>query len=131
MKTMSIIKKRAFAFAIDCFVYAAFMVAFQKLLPSVYNWIVIEGSILKIILAFPLCIKDIVFRNASIGKKIFRLAVVNEEMKPPSPVKLMIRAFIMTTVGYILFWKNIILKEDMSSLVSFEKDKLKTMVIEK
>ena len=70
--------------------------------------------------------KDFLFRNASFGKKIMGLVILDDKSNVPS-LKIMIkRGFLMPTLGYVIFVKSIFTGDDFKN---WELDKLKTKVV--
>ena len=125
---MKILKKRALAFLIDGFMFSILWVYGQSFL---LNWFPNAGKIINIILFVPLFFKDLVFRNASIGKKLLGIEIYNDDWKSPSFGTLIKRAFLMTTIGYVLFFKSKFVDGEIISLFDWEREHLHTRVIDK
>ena len=125
---MKILTKRAIALLIDAFVYGLIYVLCQKLLQ---NWHENLSSLVYFILFVPFFFKDVIFKNASLGKKIMKIYIFNDEWQPPKAFVLVKRAFLMQTVGYVLFWRLKHFDDNMISFFDWERDSLKTRVIEK
>ena len=70
--------------------------------------------------------KDFVFRNASVGKKIMKLRIVDENWNIPSFKLMLKRGFMMQTVGYATYIKYCFLGGD---IVDWEMKCLRTQVV--
>ena len=74
-----------------------------------------------------LAFKDFLFKNQSIGKKIFNLIIVDNNWKIPSRKTLLKRGLLMP-LGYVIFLRN---GFKISVVEEWEIDVLKTRVIDK
>ena len=83
------------------------------------------GFVLLIVI---FCFKDVLFRNASLGKKIMNLIIVDNEWNIPPVKTLMKRGILMPTWGYVTLIKN--LSGDFS-IENWEIDNLRTKVIDR
>ena len=124
---MPLLLKRSIASFIDDFVVAVFFYIFQ-------NIFIKFGFELNFFVYFlfltPLFFKDIVFRNASIGKKIVGLVICNKDGSLPDFKILVKRAFLMYSVGYYYFLKGLCIdKIYFSELVYWEENTFGTKVI--
>lgn len=124
---MNILKKRAIAILIDSFLLGLAFVFYQKII----NLLGLNLGNLDLLLFIPFFLKDIVFRNASVGKKVVGIAIYNDNWQSPSIIVLFKRAIIMSTIGYFIFWKSKFVNGDIISFFDFERDTLKTRVIDK
>lgn len=124
---MKIFKKRAMAVLIDGFVLGLILVFCQQLLNKYWrylgNW--------DLLLIFPFFLRDFVFRNASLGKKILGLAVYDNNWQPPKLSVLVKRSFLTATIGYALFWKAKFFDGNLISVFDWERERLGTRVIDK
>lgn len=125
---MKILKKRAFALIIDSFVFAFFAVPILELLPE---WVNQLGGIVYIPVFIPFFCRDIVFRNASIGKKIMGIAVYDKNWHAPKFRTLIFRSFLTSTVVYVMAYKAKFIDGNMMSVIDWEREHIKTMVIDK
>ena len=125
---MKILTKRAIALFIDGLVFGIYYSLCHNILS---NWIEYLGTVVYVILLVPLFFKDIIFRNASIGKKIMGIAIYDVNWEKPKLAILVKRAFLMLTVGYLLFWKSMFVDGEIIALFDWERNSLKTVVIEK
>ena len=71
---------------------------------------------------------DLVFRNASIGKKLMGFIVVDDKWKKPSVGKLFKRKLLMYSIGWLVFIK---LGFNVKKLAIWEYDHVHTRVVEK
>ena len=85
-------------------------------------------SVGPVLFIIPFCFKDVVFRNASLGKKIMNLIIVDNEWDIPSIKTLMKRGILMPTWGYVTLIKNL---SGNFSIENWEIDNLKTRVIDR
>ena len=124
---MKIIKKRALAILIDSFIMGTFFVIFQELTKlfefSIGNW--------DLLLLIPFFCRDFTFRNASIGKKILGIAVYDEKWQYPSLKKIFVRSIVISTVGYVIFFKFKFIDGNIIQFLDWERDKLGARVIDK
>lgn len=124
---MKIIKKRALAILIDSFIMGTFFVIFQELTKlfefSIGNW--------DLLLLIPFFCRDFTFRNASIGKKILGIAVYDEKWKYPSLKKIFVRSIVISTAGYVIFFKFKFIDGNLIQFLDWERDKLGTRVVDK
>jgi hypothetical protein len=124
---MKIIKKRALAALIDSFIMGTFFVIFQELTKlfefSIGNW--------DLLLLIPFFCRDFTFRNASIGKKILGIAVYDEKWKYPSLKKIFVRSIVISTAGYVIFFKFKFIDGNLIQFLDWERDKLGTRVVDK
>ena len=119
---MKIIKKRAFASLIDEFLFATPIALLQLKFPDL---LAVEGWVLGI-LFIPFLLRDVVFRNASIGKRLFGIAIYTKDWKKPSIKCLMMRSFCTATVSYV----SLCAGKDMLSVLDWERDTLGAYVID-
>ncbi len=82
-----------------------------------------------IIISF-IFVKDIVFRNASIGKKIMGIAIFNREWKAPGILVMIKRNLLMYTIGYALWWKAVFVDGNKMTVIDWERNTLGTTVID-
>ncbi len=124
---MKILKKRAFAFLIDVLLYGMFFVPATKLLAFLNNH---HGAFFYIVFLAPFFFRDIVFRNASIGKKIMGIGIFSIDWKYISPWVLLKRSLLMTSVGYLYLWKSVFIEHNTIALFDWERECLETRVVD-
>lgn len=124
---MKIVKKRALAALIDSFIMGTFFVIFQELTKlfefSIGNW--------DLLLLIPFFCRDFTFRNASIGKKILGIAIYDEKWQYPSLKKIFVRSIVISTAGYVIFFKFKFIDGNLIQFLDWERDKLGTRVVDK
>ena len=125
---MKILKKRILAFAIDCFVLLQIVGILDFFLYYLFS---LETTVHYIIFLILFLFRDMTFKNASIGKKIMNIQIFNDHWDVPRPILLIKRSFFMTSVGFIIFFKSVILDKSRISIFDFEKKHLHTWVIDK
>ena len=122
---MKILKKRCFAYAIDAFVYSSVLFLFHEFVYTPTE------PLFNVILFCPFFLKDCLFRNASIGKKVMSIVVCDKCWNNPGPV-LSIKRTVMTSIfGFLLLWKLIFIGGRKMILFEWEKNVLGTFVIDK
>ena len=124
---MKILTKRAIALCIDASLFGCLFVFCQKLLAQ---WVTVNTGWI-VLLCVPLFFKDLVFRNASIWKKIMRICVLDNKWQNPRMTTMIKRTACMLTYGYVLFLKARFVEGQMLSLFDWERDALQTRVIDK
>ena len=132
---MKIFKKRFFASLIDSFVHVSFMVACQTLLEKCifekYFFEIWSHYFEFYVLLIPFFFKDLSFKNASLGKKIVGIVIVDEKWQAPQRKIIVKRAIMMSTVGFCLAWKCKFIDGTPIDLFDWEREKLKTQVIDR
>ena len=123
---MTIMQKRAVALLIDELIYASIIAAIQLAVPDL---LVGKGPLL-ILLFIPLLFRDILFRNASIGKKIMRIAIFDNSWQPPKPLLLFKRSFLTGTVVYVMLYKYKFVDGCVLPAIDWERDNIGTRVID-
>lgn len=126
---MKILTKRGIAVFIDCFIIAFIALIPQPLLDSLLTDLRSEFLLLLIIPLY--CLKDCVFKNASIGKKIVGIEIFDSNWKAPKFSVLIYRNIWMAYKGYFLFWKSKVAHESKITLFDEERNDLGTVVIDK
>ncbi|MBQ8719985.1 MAG: RDD family protein [Clostridia bacterium] len=124
---MKILKKRALAAIIDVFVLGLIIGFVQFLNPNLFG----DKGYLLILFIIPLFLRDILFRNASLGKVLCRISVYDNDWKAPSLWLLIKRSFLTATIGYGIFMKSKFIDGGIVSLFDWERDALGTRVIDK
>jgi len=119
---MKIIKKRAFASLIDGFLFATPIALLQLKFP---NLLAGKGWMLAIIF-IPFLLRDVVFRNASIGKRLLGIAIYTKDWEKPSLKCLMLRSFCTATVSYVRLCSG----GNKLSVLDWERDTLGAYVID-
>ena len=91
------------------------------------------GTLIMIVLFIPFFFKDCIFKNASIGKKIFGIRIYSKTWQPLSPFSIFKRNVVMLTIGYLMYFKSKALNptSGMLDLIDWERKRLGTVVIEK
>lgn len=126
---MKIFEKRILAVLIDGFIFGAIYTFLKD--------VVIPESFFRLglpsylILFLPFFCRDILFRNASLGKKIMGIEVFDSEWKKPKPLLLLKRAFLMLTVGYVTCWKSVFVEKNDMLIFDYERENIGTYVIDK
>ena len=123
---MKILKKRFFASLLDAHIYAVIVVAIQFFLPE---WVT-EYNLVGLLL-IPFFFKDLLFKNASLGKIIFGLRIYDKKWEKPKIKVLVLRAIFTSTVGAIKAQRLAILGESYIEIFDWEREKFGTCVIDK
>lgn len=131
---MKLMGKRIAAHIIDAFLVAS-IVAICKLIieKTVVNISITPDTSKYIAFVFlPLYIfRDIVFRNASIGKKIMGLAVYDNAWQPPKILTILKRDAVMLFVGMLMLYKIFCISGGIIEFFNWEMNVLGTRVVEK
>ncbi|MBR2634560.1 MAG: RDD family protein [Clostridia bacterium] len=124
---MEVLRKRLIAFFFDALILGVFYSIFKR----IFLWLNMEpNSISYFLFISPFFFKDIVFRNASVGKKIVGLAIYNKDGSIPNFKLLIKRSFLMTTIGYLYFCKGFFVdKKYYSALIEWEEKTFGTKVV--
>ena len=126
---MKILKKRAIACFIDAFIYSSLLEGLRFLIPDVINfWIKIP--ILGITIFLPFFARDIVFRNASIGKKLLGISIYDKQWKKPS-FKLLFLRSLYSIVLFAMFYKIVFVHGNYIGIFDSERNKFETVVIDR
>ena len=128
MKVLRIFIKRAMAFLIDVHIFAIYFMACQHFFPEVFKNI---GTIGYLILFIPWFCRDIIFINASIGKKIFGLTILDDKWNRPDVWVTVKRSVIRMSLGHIRFIEAIFSRGRLLTHLKWEKEFLKTVVVER
>lgn len=125
--------KRIIAYFLDIWIFFVF---FELIRNYIEVFITITDSWgYFIVVAVPLCIRDLVFRNSSIGKKIMGLIVVNANWTTPDVLTVIKRTTVTASLGYMLLFRLRALNEDWETALfaelEWEYTRLKTRVVEK
>ena len=123
---MKIFKKRVIALLIDSFVIGLFIVPLLGAFPFMYDYDIVLVAIILV----PLSLRDLVFRNASIGKKLLRISIYDMNWKKPNFITLIKRSLLSPTVGYLSLFKFWAVDNDVYLIFSWERNVLKTQVID-
>ena len=86
------------------------------------------GSLGAYLLIGSICLKDLLFKNASLGKRIMGLILVNDAWEKPSLKQMLIRGVAMPLLGLLHF---ISAKGDLKKLAVWEKGTLHTRIVPK
>ena len=95
------------------------------------TWFFEFGTISYLILLSPLLFKDLLFRNASLGKKIMGIAIYNEKWEAPRVMLLVKRTALMLTVGNSLLYKAYLVDGNKLKLFDWERETFNTRVVDK
>ena len=126
---MKIFEKRVAAILIDGFVFGAIYTLFKEfVIPKQFLEL---GLVFYLILFLTLFCKDLLFRNASLGKKIMGIEIFDCNWKKPKGYILIKRAFLMLTVGYVICYKSFFVDKDNFRIFDYERETLGTYVIDK
>ena len=90
---MNLFKQRCFAFVIDVFVITYFVALLQQFFP-------VLGKGIDVLSLGLFAAKDLLFRGASLGKKIMKISVVDISGRPAKISKLILR----NIPTYALIW---------------------------
>ena len=112
---------------IDSFLFAIPIACLQIIFPDFLS----GKGLLLIILFIPLFMRDVVFKNASIGKKLMGICIYDKEWKKPSFKKLVTRSFCTATVVFAMMYKAIFADGNFLLPIDWELNKLGTRVIDK
>ena len=123
---MRLIRKRAVAWLIDVFIYAALFALLFKYVTKLFGD---KGDIFYYILLIPLFAKDCIFKNRSIGKKIMGLSVYKSNWEKASPFELIKRSFLTMVFSYIIGLKAILFGESPEAVFDWELNKLKILIM--
>ena len=127
---MKMYEKRVVAYLIDIFLFAIGYEVARQLLSKLVE----EPTRIAIFLVIPFVFRDMVFRNASLGKKILGIVVLDLKWQKP-PIRLMLkRAVLENTKGIMHCYKSFFLGEKGITLISYidwEMSDTKTFVIDK
>ena len=123
---MKVFKKRVIALYLDCFIYGSIIACIQLAKPDL-----LQNDILQILIFVPIFFKELVFRNASIAKKLFGLSIYNTRWEKPKVLTLIRHTALMWFVGYLLLFKIVFIRGDLFELFEWEKNVVGTFVIDK
>ena len=124
---MKILQKRIYAVVIDSMILGLYYEVVRHL---IYDWISILGSIGFAILLSPFFFRDLVFRNASIGKKIMGISVFDSKWEKPKVSVIVKRDFWISIVSYGLLFKSMFSNGDYISIFDYEREKIGSAVID-
>ncbi len=97
---MKILTKRFVAYFIDVMIFAIiYHFAFYEIIDRI-------PDALLFLTVSPLLLKDIIFRNASIGKVMMGISIYSTSWKKPPVWKLACRSFLTMTIGYAKYCKD-------------------------
>ena len=125
---MKVLKKRIFALFFDSFILGVYYEMCRRFLPEWFSYL---GSLGYVLLLSPFVLKDLVFRNASIGKKIMGLRIYDINWQKPSFSVLIKRTCIVSVLGFAQFWRALFVNGNYIAIFDMERDKMKTFVIDK
>ena len=125
---MKIFKKLVISFLIDSLIIGTILVAVNKML-DFCGWNFGNWDIL--LLLGMLLVKDLVFRNASIGKKIMGIAIYDENWQVPKIKTMLKHSLIMPFAGFALASKAKFIDGNLIQVFDFERDRIGTQVIDK
>ena len=125
---MKVFKKLVMSFFIDSFIVGSILVAVNKML-DFCGWNFGNWDIL--LLLGMLSIKDLAFRNGSIGKKIMGIAIYDGNWRAPKIKTMLKHSLIMPFAGFVLASKAKFIDGNLIRVFDFERDRIGTMVIDK
>ena len=125
---MTVLGKRMIAFGIDALLFGSIVAFLLEITPT---WFGVLGSVQYIIFITPFFLKDLAFRNASVGKKIMGIEILSRDFLHPKALVLVKRAVFTTTIVYYKFLRAIFIDKNYIELFDWESSELKTIVIEK
>ena len=123
---MKIMKKRVIAYAIDTFIIGL-LLAIGRLNIQILN----NNTLIAILILLLVSLKDIVFKNASIGKLILGIKIYNIDWTIPTTLTLMKRSLLTSFVGGLIYYKAKTIDGNLITVTDWERDHLKTTVIDK
>ena len=124
---MKILKKRAIASVIDSFIYGMLLEMFMRCFPSLR----MTNGIVYLIMLMPFFARDIVFKNASIGKKIMGIEIYDKTWNVPKFHVLFKRSLVTNMFLYLLLYKAFFTDKNYLIALNIEYEKLGTFVIDK
>lgn len=126
---MKNLKKRAIAFFVDAFVIAGIFELSKLVMDK--NGLGYYNKTTYILLLLCLVFRDALFRNASLGKKLVGLAVYDEKWSKPRISRLVVRATLSLSVGYIILIKCKLTDGNLLPFFDFERDHLRARTVDK
>ena len=87
-------------------------------------------EIMFALIVLVLSLRDVIFANASFGKKCVGISVYDLNWKKPKIAVLIKRSFSTATLGMAILFKSRFSEEGTISFIDWERDKLGTMVID-
>ncbi len=123
---MKVFGKRVAALIIDISLLVICIVAFKCFL-DFYN---VPNNNGQFLLIFAYMAKDLLFKNASIGKRIMNIAIYNDFWRSPKPLLLVKRRFFMILDGTTTLLRIIHKKESLIKLFDWERERFGTRVID-
>jgi hypothetical protein len=122
------LEKRILAILIDGFVFGAIYTLLKDfVIPEPFFKL---GLISYLILFIPLFCKDMLFGNASLGKKVMGIKIYTTDWKKPTPLLLFKRALFMMTKGYLIWMKSTFAEKNDIAVFDYEREVLGTYAIE-
>lgn len=128
---MKTLKKRAVAGAIDYFVFAFVLAILTIVFADVWETFFQEYSFALPFVFIPLFFRDILFGNASLGKRIVGIKIYDKNWKKPSLKILFKRSVGTSTIVAVLLFKSILVDENPISCIDWERNTFGTMVVDK
>ena len=129
---MKVLKKRAVAIVIDSFVIgfllAGAMELFKSWSPSTDNFFT---TIIALSLMLLQLLRDLLFRNASLGKMIMGLRIYDDNWEKPSVFAIIKRSAITSFAGLAIMYKAIFMTGNYLTLFDCEANYAHTRVIDK
>lgn len=124
-------KKRALAYLIDVFVFAFVYELFRE---DIMWFVSITNTWGYFIVIIPFILRDLSFRNGSLGKKLVGLVVVDDKWDVPI-VWTAIKRTAITSLGHVLLYRFRLLNESWEMAcfaeLEWEYSRLKARVVEK
>lgn len=128
---MDILRKRAIAAAIDSLMYGSVVATLSILFSDIWMFLLDTSSLIVALFFLPLFMRDMLFGNASMGKKIMGIEIYDLDWQKPALKKLVVRSFFTNTIGISYFWKAKFNDGNMLSVIDFEREKCQTRVVDK
>ena len=124
---MKILTKRGIAYCIDRSIILFCFAFFDYIIPLS----TIQFALCEVLIEIVFFARDILFKNASIGKRIMGIEIYNLNWEVPKPTTLFLRSLLTNTVGILYMAKSKFVDGKMIEVIDFERDRCSTRVVEK
>ena len=121
---MKILRKRSIAYLIDVIIFAViYHFTLYRIIDKIPEFLIF-------LVICPLFFRDIVFRNASIGKMMMGISIYDKNWKKPSIWKLIKRSCLVITIGFIKHNIEMSTYGNKLAIIDWERDRIGTYVID-